>query len=141
MDVRGLTLRSKSTRKRPQISAPRPIEDPNAQQIPKQPEQTTAPPAARIPAVKAQQDGGQTSDLVKRRYSTRFNQLPNFNADAPPVPSLPGGHSEFSSASIPSSRDASGAATPLKVDLKALRDPKLPVESCTWDILRGKMPC
>ena len=131
MDVRSLTLR-KSTRKRPQISAPRPIEHPNSQPVPKQQQQQTAPPAALVPG-RAQQDGGQTSDLVKRRYSTRFNQLPNFNVAAPPVPSLPG-PSEYSSTSVPSSRDASGTATPLKVDTKALRDPKLPVESCTWDI-------
>lgn len=132
MDVRNLTLRSKSSRKRPQISAPRPIEQPNSQPAPKQQsqqQQTASPPAALVPG-RAQQDGGQTSDLVKRRYSTRFNQLPNFNAAAPPVPSLPG-PSEYSSTSVPSSRDASGAATPLKVDTKALRDPKLPVESCT----------
>lgn len=76
-----------------------------------------------------QQDGGQTSDLVKRRYSTRFNQLPNFNEAAPPVPSLPGGHSDLSNERIAVGRDA---AAPLKVDIKALKDPKLPVENCKF---------
>lgn len=82
--------------------------------------------------------GGATSDLVKRRYSIRYNQgqVPAFDPDAPPVPSIPAVPSVFTTfdneppASGPGA-GAGGAALPLRVDPKALKDPKLPVENCT----------
>ncbi|KMU90566.1 exocyst complex component exo84 [Coccidioides immitis H538.4] len=81
MDVRGLTLRSKS--RRPQISAPKPIVDPNSGS-------SRSPGGLPSATPRPQRNGGATSDLVKRRYSAKFNQLPNFAVgEAPPVPSLP----------------------------------------------------
>ncbi|OAA68390.1 serine/threonine-protein phosphatase pp2a catalytic subunit [Niveomyces insectorum RCEF 264] len=59
--------------------APRPVGD--AQPIPR----ITQPPGG---GGGGGGGGGKTSDYIKRRYSTRFNDLPN-NEFAPPVPSIP----------------------------------------------------
>lgn len=118
MDVRGLTLRSKS-RRRPQISAPQPIAGPT--------------PSERRPSA-APSGSGATSDLVKRRYSARFNQVPDSALDAPPVPSLPSDLQAYNNQDAPSSNNnalqQAGTGAPLEVDLKALKDPSLPVEKC-----------
>lgn len=120
MDGRGLTLRSKS-RRRPQISAPKPISGPT-------------PSAERRPS--AAQQGGATSDLVKRRYSSRFNQVPDSTFDSPPVPTLPDiqafNKGPAGAPPIPNGIQP-GPGVPLEVNLKALRDPSLPVEKCkSW---------
>ena len=113
----SLTLRNKS-RRRPQISAPQPIAGPT--------------PSERRPSA-AQPGGGATSDLVKRRYSARFNQVPDSTLDAPPIPSLPSDLQVFKNrdgpSAIPSGLQA-GPSVTLEVDLKALKDPSLPVEKC-----------
>jgi exocyst complex component 8 len=130
MDGLGLTLRSKS-RRRPQISAPKPISGPtsvNATNI--------KPPTNGLPTnpKKAQQSGA-TSDLVKRRYSTRFNAPPDLDLSAPPpLPTL---------ASLPDLEKLGGAGSsaggqnsnstssqPIRIDLNALKDPSLPAEKC-----------
>lgn len=133
MEGRGLTLRSKSRRQRPQISAPKPISGPL-------PANTRAPEAgqAAIPAGRDRApQSGATSDLVKRRYSTRFNAAPDFDANAPPVPSLPppvpgGAYSGLAApTAIPRQPSPADGSAPIpKVDLNALRDPSLPVERC-----------
>jgi hypothetical protein len=80
----------------------------------------------------------QTSDLVKRRYSTRFNNLPaDFDPTAPPIPSLPNldkydpGRDRRG---FPVSRGGTGGNAPA-VDLKALRDPKLVPDQYVASIL------
>lgn len=133
MEGRGLTLRSKSRRQRPQISAPKPISGPL-------PANTRAPEVgqAAIPSHDRAPQSGATSDLVKRRYSTRFNAAPDFDANAPPVPALPppvpgGGYGGLAAPTAISRQPspADGGAAPIpKVDLNALRDPSLPVERC-----------
>ena len=73
--------------------------------------------------------GGQTSNLIKKRYSIRYNQLPDLNdPDAPPVPGI----SKFQQALAQQfgSRDGSPARQQ-GVDIKALRDPSLQAEQCT----------
>lgn len=117
MESRGLTLRSKSRRARPQISAPKPISGP----LPSN--QKPADPA------KAQQNDA-TSDLVKRRYSTRFNQAPDFDAKAPPVPTLPQVPPSLAGLEPPGARPSPDPSHTPKVDLNALRDPSLPVDRC-----------
>lgn len=117
MESRGLTLRSKSRRARPQISAPKPISGP----LPSN--QKPADPA------KAQQNDA-TSDLVKRRYSTRFNQAPDFDAKAPPVPTLPQVPPSLAGLDPPGARPSPDPSHTPKVDLNALRDPSLPVDRC-----------
>lgn len=73
--------------------------------------------------------GGNTSDLVKRRYSTRFTQVPDFsNAGAPPIPSVPA----IPSQSAPH-EPGHGAPPPgqgIPIDINALRDPALQAEKC-----------
>ncbi|KAE8152399.1 Cullin repeat-like-containing domain protein [Aspergillus avenaceus] len=133
MESRGLTLRSRSRRARPQISAPKPISGP----LPPgskaaDPRTANATPAARERA--PQKDA--TSDLVKRRYSTRFNQAPEF--DAPPVPGVPKLPSQFTALSPPqatSRRPSTESSGPPQVDLNALRDPSLPVDRYVANLL------
>ena len=162
MDVRSLTLRKGRSQRRPQISAPRPIGDSKAGGAPPpsaSSSSTAAPPRAhandddggsgrphhqhrpsRQETQQPQQElrhGGATSDLVKHRYSIRFNQLPAFDSNAPPVPGVPAIPHGFTTYDDrgPSGEDAAvpsgGAGQPLRVDLKALKDPNLPVENCT----------
>ncbi|KAJ5919367.1 hypothetical protein N7466_010310 [Penicillium verhagenii] len=138
MEGRGLTLRSKSRRQRPQISAPKPISSPL-------PPNTRAPDAGpnTIPASKdraPQSDA--TADLVKRRYSTRFNNPGDIDTSAPPVPSLPppvpgGGYGGLPSTTAqrqPSPADGAPSSS-LRVDLNVLRDPSLPVERYVANLL------
>lgn len=138
MEGRGLTLRSKSRRQRPQISAPKPISSPL-------PPNTRAPDAGQnaIPAGKDRaHQSDATADLVKRRYSTRFNNLGDIDTSAPPVPALPppvpgGGYGGLPSTAAPGQPlpvDGAPSSSP-KVDLNALRDPSLPVERCTCFII------
>lgn len=110
---RALTLRSKS-RRRPKISAPKPIANPTPNNTPVDPE-------------RPQNDA--TSDLVKRRYSARFNQAPDLD-NAPPVPSIPS-VAQYAQPLKPSPEPGE----PPKVDLSALQDPSLPVDRCECPIL------
>ncbi|KAL8854396.1 MAG: hypothetical protein Q9221_000883 [Calogaya cf. arnoldii] len=66
--------------------------------------------------------GGNTADLVKRRYSTRFVQPSDFkNADAPPIPKL----------HLPETETNQNIA----VDVAALKDPGLNPENYTASVL------
>ncbi|KAJ5657327.1 uncharacterized protein N7484_000976 [Penicillium longicatenatum] len=138
MEGRGLTLRSKSRRQRPQISAPKPISSPL-------PPNTRAPDAGQnaIPAGKDRaHQSDATADLVKRRYSTRFNNLGDIDTSAPPVPALPppvpgGGYGGLPSTNAPGQplpMDGAPSSSP-KVDLNVLRDPSLPVERYVANLL------
>lgn len=124
MEGRGLTLRSKT--RRPQISAPKPISGPVPSNNAQKPSNG---PAFPPPAREKQQQSGATSDLVKRRYSTRFNQLPDFNANAPPMPGVPKVPEGYGSPS-PDPGAAPSASQPIRVDVNALRDPSLPADKC-----------
>lgn len=127
-DNRGLTLRKKGAR-RPQISEPRRISGNLPSQQPAVP---SSGGGLAVPRERNQQGGGATSDLVKRRYSTRFNQLPDFSAGAPPVPGIPSIPAQYGgSAPQPSGRvSPSGGPRPLRVDVNILRDPNLQAEKC-----------
>ncbi|OJJ45061.1 hypothetical protein ASPZODRAFT_134489 [Penicilliopsis zonata CBS 506.65] len=148
MEGRGLTLRSKR-RQRPQISAPQPISGPlPAGSKAAGPGTGAAAAAATTTAAAAaaaaaattgtaappvtQRDrtpsNAATSDLVKRRYSARFNQTPE--VDAPPVPVLPPNAAAFGGVDTVTGSDkkTDGPSSPITVDLKALRDPSLPVD-------------
>ena len=134
MESRGLTLRSKSRRPRPQISAPKPISGPlptsNGSKGASTPGQNTSSPSST--SLDRAPSKGATSDLVKRRYSTRFNQVPDFDVSAPPVPGLPKAPATYGGLSPPetSRRPSTESSGPPKVDLNALRDPSLPVDKC-----------
>jgi hypothetical protein len=131
MEGRGLTLRSKNRRARPQISAPKPISAPLPQN---QNHQATSSSGNASSGSGPRDLAGQkdaTSDLVKRRYSTRFNQAPEFDG-APPVPTVPQVPSAFAGLSPPqaSRKPSTESSGPPEVDLNALRDPSLPVDRC-----------
>ncbi|KAJ9305226.1 hypothetical protein DTO217A2_5277 [Paecilomyces variotii] len=130
MEGRGLTLRSKS--RRPQISAPKPISAP----LPANSKASGAGLPSG-PREKPQQNGA-TADLVKRRYSTRFNQVPDLDANAPPVPSvpaLPGAFGGRDASPAGNGGATSGSSPGLRVDLSALRDPSLPVDKYVASLL------
>ena len=114
---KGFSLRQKKTnRAKPAISAPRQVSQ--ARQFLDGP---VDGPQKRPNA------SGNTSDLVKRRYSTRFNQLPDFgNAGAPPVPSLPAPQRR--------SRGPSPNAPKIRVEVNALKDPNLAVDKCKLSV-------
>ncbi|PWY66459.1 hypothetical protein BO70DRAFT_433146 [Aspergillus heteromorphus CBS 117.55] len=138
MESRGLTLRSKSRRPRPQISAPKPISGP----LPANNSNSklAAPQSTATPSSGSQDRGPSkdaTSDLVKRRYSTRFNQIPDFDPSAPPVPGLPQLPATYGGLSPPetSRRPSTESTGPPKVDLNALRDPSLPVDKYVANLL------
>ncbi|KAL1969188.1 hypothetical protein VTN77DRAFT_442 [Rasamsonia byssochlamydoides] len=128
MEGRGLTLRSK-TRRRPQISAPKPISGPTPANS-----KAAGSGLPSGPREKPQQSGA-TSDLVKKRYSSRFNQPPDLDPDAPPVPSLPQDSKGYGGSSPAGRTPQEGTSQPPRVDLKALRDPSLPVEKYVANLL------
>lgn len=132
---RGFSLRQKKSSRRPPISAPRQIPSNLNPATPSLgrvngngdnsagshgTEKTVARPRPKL-------EGG-TSDIVKRRYSTRFTTVPKFTADgAPSVPALPTSsfHSAQSQQVIPSSSHQT-----LSVDQGALRETGLDADQC-----------
>lgn len=140
---RGLTLRKKGAR-RPKISAPTAIssplpagQKPSLPAGPGKPTSTLDVPQPR-PSISGA-SGGTTSDLVKRRYSTRFNQV-DLKAGAPPVPGLPAFPAQYdayrpsTSASGKSARPSSDAqsSTPVQIDPSALGDKSLQADKCMF---------
>ena len=121
---KGFSLRQKKSSRRPPISAPKQISS-HAPAPPQSRPNGASEPSARVEADRPKL-GGNTSDLVKRRYSTRFTQLPDFSsADAPPVPKLPDNH--FLQ---PKPHAAPAATQRIPVDILALRNPDLQAEHC-----------
>lgn len=127
-ESRGLTLRKKKTNKRPVISAPQQKQPPSAASNATNPQ--SRPPTQR-PGL------SDTSDLVKRRYSTRYNQLPNFGGNVPDVPALPGAGNlkRRSQGGSPTRPATSHNANPLRIDQAALSDPNLQHERYVTDLL------
>ena len=132
-EKRGKSLRKKSGRSQKnvgpkKISAPVPIA--NTKGLPSHIKPSAELGKYSTPRERPPQ-GDKTADLVKRRYSTRFAQLPqDVNAGAPPVPALP---IPDQYASIPPSRDGpqrqgSSERRRLQLDPKILADPTLTPE-------------
>lgn len=134
--TKGFSLRQKKSSRRPPISAP--------QQIPGIPahfqgittgNHSATSLATSISVGKTERSepsrqrpklGGHTSDLVKRRYSTRFTNAGDFNqGDAPPVPSLPGSSSKYEQ-----ELSQKGPVKRVEIDLAALKDTSLQAERC-----------
>ncbi|KIW87497.1 uncharacterized protein Z519_11820 [Cladophialophora bantiana CBS 173.52] len=134
MDPRGLTLRKKR-KDRPTISAPQNASGPGIGR-PGLPSQNKSGSTLTVP--RERDAPTETSDLVKRRYSTRYNQLPNFsNAGVPAVPSLPGPGTlkRRSGGGSPRRPGVGSASRPLVVDNDALRDPNLQHERYVTELL------
>lgn len=146
-----ISLRSGPKRKaRPTISAPRQISDPIPNDGVAVPRSTGGRPGPGGPPPPRQRPppatGGKTGDLVKRRYSTRFNNLPSdFDATAPPMPNFD--ISKYDQAASrprpPPSRDGGVPGIPggpprtgpPTVDPKALRDPRLVPDQYVANVL------
>ncbi|KAI9713157.1 MAG: exocyst complex component exo84 [Bogoriella megaspora] len=80
--------------------------------------------------------GAKTSDLVKRRYSTRFNQIPQDGA--PPMPGLPPMPAQFKDKPRPSQDGrppGSSSGQRIAVETRALKDPNLVPEKYVASIL------
>lgn len=130
MDARGLTLRKKR-KDRPIISAPQNASGPG---IPRPAPQQSKSSTLTVPRDRSAPT--ETSDLVKRRYSTRYNQLPDFsNAGAPPVPNLPGTLKRRSGGGSPRRPGTSSSARPLLVDGEVFKDPNLQHDRYVADLL------
>ncbi|CCU74773.1 unnamed protein product [Blumeria hordei] len=118
--IKGISLRTKG-KTRLTISAPRQISEP----LPVGAALRSANNPSFQPSSQRLQVGGKTSDLVKRRYSTRFNNIPaDYDPTRPPLPNVPPIPGRFS----PSERgrkfnDESRGR--LNIDVAALRDPNL----------------
>ena len=138
-EKRGISLRKKRSGK-PKISAPKQISGPLpinastdslARTNPKLEGPAGLPKGPRPRA--RPQNGDATADLIQRRYSTRFANAPaDFNASAPPLPSVPRIPGKFA-ASLPPSRDGRpslDASRRIKVDVKALSNPNLKPDQC-----------
>ena len=144
---KGISLRKKRT-VRPKISAPKQISAPMPTGLAAntlssgqgvgltKPGDSDGPRRLDAPRERPQQSG-KTSDLVKRRYSTRFTQLPtDFGSEAPPVPSMPSIPGQFAQPPSRGERPpGSSDGQRIRVDIKALRDPNLRPEQCGWSCI------
>lgn len=131
MDTRGLTLRKKR-KDRPTISAPQNASGPGITRP--APQQNKSGATLNVP--RDRNAPTETSDLVKRRYSTRYNQLPDFsNIGAPPVPTLPGALKRRSGGGSPRRPGTGSSSRPLLVDSDTLSDPNLKPEAYVTDLL------
>ena len=99
----------------------------------------TAPQASQAPVRpnvngKVETSTANTSDLVKRRYSTRYTNLPDFgSADVPPVPSVPTIPTQFAQ---PDSRPSTARQNQqFPLDANALKDPNLQIEDYSKSLL------
>lgn len=140
-DERGLkSLRAGAKRKtaRPTISNPRPINSAPDNTVDVRRDRPGPSGAPQAPRQRPPPAGGKTSDLVKRRFSTRFNDLPT-DGFAPPMPALP----SFDTYEASSGRDremrgappSRGAGAPLTVDRRILGDPSLSAEQYVAKVL------
>ncbi|KAF4126805.1 exocyst complex component 8, partial [Geosmithia morbida] len=133
-----ISLRSVKRKNRPVIGPPRQISGPIPQDGGAANMPAMAPPIPQNPAARPrprQQTGGgdKTSDLVKRRYSTRFNQ--DFDiSNAPPMPNMPKLDKYAATEQQRPPPTRSGGAAPA-LDIEALRDPGLAAEQYAASVL------
>ena len=136
-DGKSFSLRQRKSKRVP-ISGPKQISGPiNTTPAPAAP--ARAPTRPNLNGRTNTADTTNTADLVKRRYSTRFVNPPDFNtANAPPIPSMPSMPNGYGSAPItdrPSTANRSGSSHKISVDINALKDPNLQVEKYTTNLL------
>ena len=122
---KGFSLRQKKSKRIP-ISGPKAISAPISHS------QTLPQPPSR-PNINSKLDPGNTADLVKRRYSNRFNNPPDFNsASAPPIPAIPTAPSGYGH---PHGQSSSGKNQKLQLDTRALKDPNFHTEKYSTTLL------
>lgn len=135
--TKGFSLRQKKSSRRPPISAPKqilntptPLPTPLGNGNDKYTGTVQGGRSEKSEQIRQRpRPGGHTSDLVKRRYSTRFTTLGDFtNADAPPIPSLPSG--DLKQPVQPKYQTDLAQSPKIDVDLAVLRDTELEAEKC-----------
>ncbi|KAM3065780.1 exocyst complex component exo84 [Clarireedia jacksonii] len=131
---KGISLRTKR-KGRPAISAPKQISGPIPQTGGDGP-RSAGNSAFATPPPQRPQPSGKTSDLVKQRYSTRFNNVPSdFDPTAPPVPSVPSLPAQYAPTDDHGRGPSPGRGSGLAVDQRVLRDPNLKPEQYVAGIL------
>lgn len=146
-ESKGISLRrKKTTAARPTISAPTQFREGSNGPSRSNSAWTVATQDSGATSRERSRAGDNTSDLVKRRYSTRFAGLPN-DGTPPPMPAMPTLPPQFAGAAgpvpgmrPPPSRDGDSksrerAQGRLKVDPRALKDPNLQVEKYVQSML------
>jgi hypothetical protein len=135
-DKKGVSLRQKRTGKL-KISAPTLISAPasataSSVDLPSRPSTrgtaNSSVPSLATPRPRDRSREDKTTDLVKRRYSTRFNNPPDLSTDPDAVPTLPSIPSQY--AVQPPSRGSDVSRRAPKLDPKMLKDPNFQAEDC-----------
>jgi len=150
-EKKGLSLRRKKTTTRPTISAPRQIQPRDRSTDSGWDKDKTGsnlavprPRETRPSIASGMSSGDTTSDLVKRRYSTRFAAPQDASGGfVPPMPALPNIPAQYardrsrggSKSPTRGARSPSRGPAPLKVDPRALADPKLQAEKYVQNLL------
>lgn len=136
-ESKGISLRRKKTT-RPTISAPKPVQQPSDRTVPTLSQTRSNSSGLTVPGESGRSRAEKTSELVKRRYSTRFaGGYPQQDGNVPPVPAVPSLPAQYQTTRTASSdgersrsRDGrspspSRGGGKLKVDTRALKDPNL----------------
>lgn len=148
-DRNKISLRSTKRKTRPIISAPRQISDPipnDGVAVPrsvggKPPPVPASGPESQPPRQRPRPPPSTaTGDLVKRRYSTRFNNLPEkFDPAAPPMPKFDASKYDLPRQQRPppslGGPVGGGAGVAPTVDKEALENPRLVVDQYVANIL------
>lgn len=94
------------------------------------------PGSGPIPRSRDRPANDQTADLVKRRYSTRFTNLPDYSDTslAPAVPQMPG---RF----LAGGADDIGGRKPIQFDESLFSDPNFDAEACKYEHARSCIVC
>lgn len=136
---KGVSLRQKRTGKL-KISAPTLISAPasataSSVDLPSRPSTrgtaNSPAPSLATPRPRDRSREDKTADLVKRRYSTRFNNPPDLSGDPDATPTLPSIPSRFAVQPPSRGSDVSTGRAP-KLDPKVLKDPNFKAEDCTY---------
>lgn len=133
-ESKSFSLRQKKSKRIQNISGPKPISAPINTQSSSGPTQK-APSRPNLNGRTETTATANTADLVKRRYSTRFVNPPDFSsANAPPIPTIPTIPNAYAGQSTvrPATADRPQKVT---IDLNALKDPNLPIEQHTNNVL------
>ncbi|KAI4118100.1 MAG: hypothetical protein LQ345_001782 [Seirophora villosa] len=132
-DKKGFSLRQKKSSRRPAISGPRQLSSQSTTSTSQAPPRVNGldEKPTNANTERPSRPGEKTADLIKRRYSTRFAQLPDFNqADAPP---LPNGRLQAENPKL--NLPVPGPAISVNVDVAALKDPHLDPEKYATTVL------
>ncbi|KAK4494828.1 hypothetical protein PRZ48_014184 [Zasmidium cellare] len=151
-ESKGISLRrKKTTAARPTISGPTHLQQADRSASASRNNSTwtvntqNSEASGATPRERPKLGGEQTSDLVKRRYSTRFTGGLPQDGPPPPMPAMPSLPAQYANSAGPQAgarpppsregRAPDGGKGRLKVDMRALKDPNLQVEKYVQSML------